>query len=118
MLGLLTGNYREGAFIKLGHYRIDTYFGFGGFGDRHHHRDDVAREALVEAQQQCDGNVTLPRLWVIGDTPADIKCGRAIGANVVAVATGSFSQETLAAAGPDHLFADFSDPAPLLDLLQ
>jgi len=118
LLGLLTGNYREGAQIKLGYYRLDTHFRFGGFGDRHHHRNDVAREALDEVHRQCDDNAELQRLWVIGDTPADIECGRTIGANVVAVGTGMYSLKTLEAAGPDHLFADLSDLDPLLDLLR
>ena len=48
-IGLLTGNTREGARIKLAHYGLDRYFDFGGFGDNHLERDDVAREALAQA---------------------------------------------------------------------
>ena len=55
---------------------------------------------------------------MIGDTPADIHCARAIGARVVAVGTGIFSLDELEAAGPDHLISDFSEPESLLDLLR
>src|SRR5262245_44893965 len=115
-VGLLTGNTREGARIKLAHYGLDRYFEFGGFGDDHLERDDVAREALTAVAARENGEVDLTRLWVIGDTPTDVSCGRAIGARVIAVATGNHTRDELAAAGPDHLLIDFSDPAPLLAL--
>jgi len=114
-LGLLTGNLRAGARIKLGHFGLYDYFAFGGFGDLHHCRDDVAREALAEVHERYDGTVRPDQVWVIGDTPLDVRCARAIGARAVAVATGWHSRDELHAHGPDHLFDDLSDPAALLD---
>ncbi len=113
-VGLLTGNFREGARLKLVHYGLDHHFGFGGYGDDHHDRDDVARAALAEARRFLDRDVSPEHIWVIGDTPSDVKCARAIGAKAVAVATGLFSYDELAATKPDHLFRDFSDPHELL----
>jgi phosphoglycolate phosphatase-like HAD superfamily hydrolase len=113
-LGLLTGNVRAGARLKLGHYGLWHHFAFGGFGDEHFERDDVAREALAVLRRHLDGAVRLDRVWVIGDTPLDVRCARAIGANAVAVATGWHSREELEAAEPDLLLTDLSDPAPLL----
>lgn len=118
VLGLLTGNYREGAYLKLKHFALDHHFPFGGFGDLHFERDDVAREALAEARRHRNGDVDLNRVWVIGDTPADVRCGRAIGARVIAVGTGIYSNDDLAAAGPDHFFPDLSDAEPVLALFQ
>jgi len=115
-IGLLTGNTREGARIKLAHFGLDRYFDSGGFGDNHLERDDVAREALAVVKSRLNGTVDPARLWVIGDTPTDISCGRAIGARVIAVATGNHTHAELAAAGPDHLATDFSDPEPVLAL--
>ena len=115
-LGLLTGNVRDGARLKLGHYGLFDYFSFGGFGDHHMDRNDVAQEALSVIRNQFDGSVALEKIWVIGDTPLDIRCARAIGARAVAVATGFHPYEELAAERPDLLLPDFSDPAPLLDL--
>jgi phosphoglycolate phosphatase len=111
-LGLLTGNVRDGARLKLGHYGLFDYFAFGGFGDHHLDRNDVAQEALTVIREQFNGSVN--EVWVIGDTPLDIRCARAIGAKAIAVATGSHSLEALAAADPDLLVPDFSDAAPLL----
>ena len=118
LVGLLTGNFREGARLKLEHFRLSHHFELGGYGDRHLDRNDVARDALAEVHRRLDGQVRLERVWVIGDTPHDVRCGRAIGAKVVGVATGVVPTEDLAAAGPDHLLPDFADPQPLLRLLR
>lgn len=109
VLGLLTGNFREGAKLKLGHFNLNHHFDFGGFGDRHLDRDDVAREALAAVHERFNGSFDTERLWVIGDTPADVRCGRAIGAKVLAVATGQYSADQLGATGPDVLFENFAD---------
>jgi phosphoglycolate phosphatase len=117
VIGLLTGNVRRGARLKLGHFGIDHHFAFGGFGDHHFDRDDVAREAYAAARDHLDGALVRERVWVIGDTPLDIRCARCIGANVAAVATGWHSRAELEAARPDLLLSDLSDPAPLLAAL-
>jgi phosphoglycolate phosphatase len=113
-VGLLTGNVRAGARVKLGFFGLHDYFAFGGYGDHHLDRDNVAREALADVRRQLNGAVHPQRIWVIGDTPLDIRCARAIGARAVAVATGWHRAEELAAHAPDLLLADLSDPAPLL----
>src|SRR5260370_21264173 len=79
-LGLLTGNVRDGARLKLGHYGLFDYFAFGGFGDHHMDRDDVAQEALAVIHSQFNGSSDIRSIWGIGDTPLDIRCARAIGA--------------------------------------
>jgi phosphoglycolate phosphatase-like HAD superfamily hydrolase len=117
-VGLLTGNIRAGARVKLGHFGLYDYFAFGGFGDDHLDRDDVAREALAEVQRRHDGAVRPERIWVVGDTPLDVRCARAIGARAVAVATGWHSRDELAGHGPDLLLNDLSDPLPLLKCWQ
>jgi phosphoglycolate phosphatase-like HAD superfamily hydrolase len=113
-VGLLTGNIRAGARAKLGHYGLEQHFAFGGFGDLHLERDEVARDALREAEQHLEITLDRDKIWVIGDTPLDVACARAIGARVAAVATGWHSLAELAAAAPDLLLADLADPRPLL----
>jgi phosphoglycolate phosphatase-like HAD superfamily hydrolase len=110
-LALLTGNTRAGAEIKLRHFGLRDFFDFGtgGFGDEHLDRDDVARAAIFELSDRGNFESKNCRVWVIGDTPADVRCARAIGATALAVATGDSPAEELAAASPDHLVADLSD---------
>jgi phosphoglycolate phosphatase-like HAD superfamily hydrolase len=116
LVGLLTGNTRRGASLKLRHFGLDHYFDLGGFGDDHVDRIDVAREALAAVTSRMKGVVDVNRMWVIGDTPGDVRCGRAIGAKVIAVATGDSTHEELAATNPDHLARDFSDVEVLCGL--
>lgn len=116
-LGLLTGNVRAGARAKLGHFGMADHFPFGGFGDDHFDRDDVAREALTAVHHHLGRPIRPECIWVIGDTPLDVRCARAIGARAVAVATGLHTVADLADSQPDLVVADFSNPALLLDRL-
>jgi phosphoglycolate phosphatase len=113
-VGLLTGNVRDGARLKLGHYRLFHHFSFGAYGDHHLERDDVARDAREIIHGLHNGVVDWKRVWIIGDTPLDIRCARCIGARVLAVATGWHSLDLLHAENPDLLLADLADAAPLL----
>lgn len=107
-LGLLTGNTRRGARHKLQHYGLWDRFQFGGFGDHHRDRDDVARAAL-DAVHKFLGPVPPESIWVIGDTPLDVKCARAIGARAVAVATGWHPIEELRTTGADLVVETLAD---------
>jgi phosphoglycolate phosphatase len=113
-LGLLTGNIRDGARTKLGHFGLADFFRFGGFGDRYLDRDDVAREALQAASQYLGKPVDPRDCWVIGDTPLDVRCARAVGAHAVGVLTGWSSRESLQAAQPDLLLESLEDLDVLL----
>lgn len=118
LIGLLTGNIRRGAGVKLGHFGIDHYFRFGGFGDGLLDRDQVARAAWSEAQLHHHPNeLSIERTWVIGDTPLDITCARHIGAKVLAVTTGHHTIDQLAAHRPDLLLSSLEDDTLLTRLL-
>lgn len=116
-VGLLTGNLKVGAMLKLKHYHLDHHFHFGGYGDVHLDRDDVARLAHAAAGEFLQQKLHPDRLWVIGDTPADVKCGRAIGARVLAVSTGVHTPECLASYGPDQLYESLEDVDSVLQTL-
>lgn len=108
-VGLLTGNIRRGAKVKLEKYGLYGHFEFGGFGDDHINRNDVATEALCEVERRFEGGVDPENIWVLGDTPNDIRCARHIGVRVIAVATGGAKRDELAAENPDVVFDDFND---------
>lgn len=117
-LGLLTGNIRAGAEVKLGHFQLYQHFTFGGFGDLLWDRDDVARQAVTHFRQQHPETFTPEQIWVLGDTPLDIRCARAIGAKVLAVATGQHSVSELASYQPDLVLQDLSDLAKLREVFR
>lgn len=114
-VGLLTGNTHDGARHKLTHYELYHHFQFGGYGDRYEDRNDVARAAFEEARRHLGRPVEGDRIWVIGDSPHDVRCARSIGARAVAVATGWNTVEELEAEQPDLLLLDLADASPLLN---
>jgi phosphoglycolate phosphatase-like HAD superfamily hydrolase len=116
-VGLLTGNAREGARLKLEHYDLFHHFSFGGFGDSSPDRNDVAQEAFAAALDHLKEDISPEQVWVIGDTPLDVSCARAIGAKAAAVATGWHSVEELEAAKPDLLLTDLEDTQRVIRLL-
>jgi phosphoglycolate phosphatase len=110
-LALLTGNVVEGARIKLATLGVDSYFPTGGFGEEPVTRSRLAEVALDEARRYYHADFPPRRTFVLGDTVRDIEAGRAIGAHTVAVATGTVSFETLAAAGAELTVRDFASEA-------
>lgn len=114
-LGLLTGNVAAGARAKLTHYNLFDRFGFGGYGDDWTDRCDIARAALDAAQSVSDAKAIADgKVVVIGDTPADIRCARAINAYAVGVATGGATLDELRRSEPDLLLRDLRDYHELL----
>jgi phosphoglycolate phosphatase-like HAD superfamily hydrolase len=103
MLGLLTGNIRLGAEIKLRHFQLWEHFETGAFGDDHEDRNQIAATAKDRAAELLGTALRGDEVLVVGDTPLDIECARAIGAKVVAVATGGFKSRELGPHKPDWL---------------
>jgi len=99
-LGLLTGNIRLGAEIKLRHFGLWETFRFGGFADDHEDRDHIAVAALGRGRRVLGKNLSPPEVVVVGDTPFDVRCGKFIGAKVLAVATGGAKLDELKKSQP------------------
>ena len=115
--GLVTGNFAKPARIKLEHFDLWRYFGFGAYGDDAPVRDALvpiaverARRIQVEARGPDD-------VVVIGDTPLDVQCAAAAGARSVAVATGSYDETALREAGAHAVLPDFSATETVVDTL-
>lgn len=107
--GLLTGNLRRGAAIKLGHLGLQDFFPFGAFADDAEHRDELGPIASRRAADHHGDAFCPERIIVVGDTPHDISCGKAIGARTIAVATGRYAREQLNAYAPSALFDTLED---------
>jgi len=100
MVGLLTGNFRESARIKLDRFNLNRFFTFGVFGDDAAYRNDmppIARSMIKESFN----------IRVADDD--DIACAKASGAVSIAVGTGWVEPNVLLALEPDHYFKDLSD---------
>ncbi len=119
VLSLLTGNSEGAARLKLSTHGLEKYFDFkmGAFGDRAKHRDELPDMAVEKAKYHKGHHFLGKDVVVIGDTPSDVRCVEALGARAVAVATGSYSLETLKAEGPDFLFANLSETSKVLSAI-
>jgi len=109
VLALLTGNVKRGAKLKLEHYGLWEFFEFGAYSDDHHDRNELGEFARKRAEEKHGRQFTAADIDVIGDTPHDIACGKAIGARTIAIATGNFSQEELASHEPDRTFENLAE---------
>jgi len=116
-LALVTGNVEACARIKLRQFDLHDHFLLGAFGDEHADRNDIARLALRRVEARLSPGQRLRATFLIGDTPFDIAAARTIGATAIAVATGKFTAEALAAAGADRVLADLSDTKAVLTML-
>lgn len=115
-LYLLTGNTPAGARAKLTHYGLFDFFQGGAFAGPSGDRADIARRALRTAGN--GRSVDVARVFVIGDTPHDVSCGRAIGAKTIAVASGDYSLEALEAESPWSALSMLPDAEDFLALLE
>ena len=115
VVGLLTGNILEGARAKLTAAGIDpARFRVNAFGSDHELRPELPAVAQRRASELLGIDIKGNRLVVIGDTPADIQCGAAIGARAIGVATGRYSVEQLAAYQPYAVFESLADTDAVL----
>src|SRR4051794_3763593 len=87
---LLTGNTAAGARAKLAHYDLARYFADGAFCADGEDRMAIARRARELARRYSDGPPEDESVFVIGDTPNDVRCGHAIGARTIAIASGAY----------------------------
>ncbi|AUX45069.1 haloacid dehalogenase [Sorangium cellulosum] len=116
-IGLGTGNVRVGAQAKLTRVGIYDRFAFGGFGCDHERRDELLRIGAARGAATLGALPEACRVVVIGDTPKDIAAAQAIGAESIAVATGTYDTAALAACGPTHCFSDLGAKGVLEALL-
>jgi phosphoglycolate phosphatase-like HAD superfamily hydrolase len=116
-LGLLTGNFVEGARIKLEYFDLWKYFPWGAFGGDAASRNDLVPIALARAREHGIDGIPSPQVLVVGDTPNDVECALVAGATPVAVATGSYTVDQLRAAGATIVFDDLRNTDAFLKLL-
>jgi phosphoglycolate phosphatase-like HAD superfamily hydrolase len=110
VLGLLTGNLEEGAALKLRSGGLDPRrFRVGAYGSDAAERPDLPPIAARRAERYFGRVPSGAEVVIIGDTPADVDCGRCIGARAVGVATGAYSVADLEGCGAHAVFRNLSD---------
>lgn len=113
-LGLLTGNWRRGAEIKLSRFGLDRFFPFGAFADDAEDRNDLPPVALERAAAATGHRFEPTDALIVGDSVRDVECARAHGVPVLAVTTGWTAAESLARAGADRVVESLEGLVELL----
>ncbi|MDB6076023.1 MAG: gph 2 [Verrucomicrobiaceae bacterium] len=116
-LGLLTGNLRIGAGYKLKRFLIDHHFIDGAFGDDAEDRNLLGPIAVERMTKARGHPFDIEEVIVIGDTPKDIACARALGARCLGVATGAFGLHHLSPHEPWQCLVDFAETERVVELL-
>ena len=117
-VALLTGNFEQGARLKLEHFDLWRFFACGAFGDTTHERNQLLPQARARVVGCGGPEVDPARIVIIGDTPLDVGVAQAGGARSIAVATGSHTSSELRASGADVVFEDLSDLDAVLAVLE
>jgi phosphoglycolate phosphatase len=117
-VGLGTGNVAEGARLKLERVGLHSHFAFGGYGSDDGDRPTLLRIGAERGAARLKAPLGACRVVVIGDTPKDIAAAHAIGAEAIAVATGSFGVEALRSYSPKHAFVNLTHPAAATAILE
>jgi phosphoglycolate phosphatase len=115
VVGLGTGNLEKGARVKLDPTGLNPYFPFGGFGSDAEDRAEILRCGYRRAEERVKSKIPSDHVYVIGDTPLDVKAARRAGFRAVAVASGDSAYQDLAASQPDHLFKTMADGFSLIE---
>lgn len=117
-LGLLTGNIEHGARRKLNAVGVSfDRFRVNAFGSDHELRPELPRVAQQRAEAFFGAPIPGSQMVIIGDTPADIHCGKSLGVRAIGVATGRFSVDELAAHEPAAVFATLEDTARVVEAI-
>ena len=107
----------RGAELKLRYYGLWDRFRGGGFGDVSSDRTKVLAAAIETLAEAGGVDVAAASAIVIGDTPRDVSAGHAIGARVLAVATGNYDEDALHESGAEYVLPDLRDTQAVLDIL-
>lgn len=108
LIGLGTGNLKEGAFLKLKPSGFSHIFSFGGFGDDSFKREKVLKKAVERAEKILGEKLKPSQVYVIGDTEKDIEAAKACGYHIGIVLDGFGNEEKIKKNAPEILEKDFS----------
>ncbi|MDD2804728.1 MAG: HAD hydrolase-like protein [Elusimicrobiales bacterium] len=114
LLGLGTGNLKDGAFIKLEPSGLLRHFAFGGYGCDSHHRSVVLRKAVERAGKLAGTAVKERDVFVIGDTHRDAEAAKEAGYHSGIVLDGFGDREAILRSNPELIAKDFLNLKPWL----
>lgn len=116
LVGLVTGQLEPFADIKLKRLGLNDYFKVGGFGNEDVSRTNLVKIAIKKAEDNFNFHFN-NNVFLIGDTPRDMKAGREAGVKTIGVMTGIYSKEQLKEGGADFVFPDLKNKEEILKII-
>ncbi len=116
-LGLLTGNIKSGAQIKLEQFNLNRFFPIGAYGCDSANRLELPAIAHKRAQEHYSIELTPSQITIIGDAQNDILCAKHYGAISIAVNTGTTTWQELSALEPNYIFSSLKDTREILSAI-
>jgi phosphoglycolate phosphatase len=116
-LGLVTGTVSPTTGVILERTGLQRYFPLRTCGDEGNQRVDLLHLAINRAARTYGLEPGRNGLVVVGDAVRDIEAGKAVGARVVAVATGAHPRDALAQHHPDVVLPNLEDLQVALDAI-
>jgi phosphoglycolate phosphatase len=113
LLGIITGNGDGAAFIKLSRGDLMRWFSFGAYASAGVDRAGIVRQAVERGEAMFGEDLPNTEIFVVGDTPLDIKAAHAVGCSAIAVATGHYDVAALRDAGADHVLETLEQELPI-----
>jgi phosphoglycolate phosphatase len=98
LLGVASGNLETVGWHKIEAAQLRPFFSFGFYSDHCETRAGIFQNAVERVRQALGAEA---RTCFVGDTPSDVRAAKQIGAQIVAVASGTFRSEELRVCGPD-----------------
>lgn len=111
ILGLVSGAMEGAARIKLIPANLNRFFVFGAYGSDSPDRTQLTGLALEKASR-LQRRLAPSQVYVVGDTPHDMKATNASGAVSIGVASGHYSVTELQTAGGAHVLRSLDDEFP------
>jgi len=105
-LGLVTGNMKRSALIKLSPFGLENYFDIGAFASDDPDRNQLPPIAVSGAENKWKVKFQNDEVFVIGDTIHDVRCAVVNNYTAIGIARrdGEKEKNILRSAGADWVF--------------
>jgi phosphoglycolate phosphatase len=117
--GVLTGNLRDVARIKLEVFGLDPYLDLdsSAYGNDSSERAELVAIAQHRATDRTGIDFDNVHTVLLGDTPKDVEAATTAGVRIIGVATGKSTVDDLHEAGAPHVLHDLTNPTRTTELI-
>lgn len=113
---ILSNHTLEGIYFQLSRLKLTTYFDDVLANDNTNLAHHAGKQHRLEAYL-ADKHYQTNEVIIIGDTPEEVRIGRALGLRTISISGGMASRHRLVAAKPDHLISSLKQVLTIVEEL-